>query len=194
MKTINTISDTLGYTIDTYGQFNPDGWLDDDEKLGEYGTDWDFDHTAYVASLSNFCAEELERHASFAKFNAKFTTTSSYSPREYNFKTDNAELMIEFDDKTVMQYIRKHADEFKLMLKDRFTSYNGFMSFVPNNWPEFMAEAGGDSVVDADRDWAIMLGWYLQREVLSEDDYIDAMNDYASEAAYNSVTDVEATK
>lgn len=193
MKTINTISETLGYTIDTYGMFNPDGWLDDDPDLGEYGTDWDFDHTAYVASLSNFCAEILERHSGFAKFKATFTATSSYSPREYNFKTDNAELLIEFDDDKVLKHITTHQPEFDKYLKNTFTSYDGFMSFVANNWQEFVAEML-ETTEAHDRNWAIMLGWYMRREVLSEDDYIDEMNDNASEAAYNSVTDVEATK
>jgi hypothetical protein len=195
MRTINTVSETIGYTIDTYGQFEPDLWLDDSEA-GEYGEDWDFDHTAYVADLANYCAETIERACSFdfVKFKLKATATGSYSPREYNFATDNAELLIEFDDRRVLDYVKRHLPEFRQYLKDTFTSYDGFMSYVPNDWAEFLGQAMGQTGddIDRDRNWAIMLGWYLRHsEILTLDDYFDAMNDHASEAAYNNVTDVK---
>lgn len=188
MKTINTISETLGYTIDTYGMFNPDYYIDDDD----WTDDTDFDHIAYVAELSNYCAEVIERACGydFVKFKCRVSATGSFSPREYNFKTDNGELLIEFDDAKVLKYIKAHQDTFNEYLKNKFTSYDGFWSFVANNWPEFIAEMD-NSTEEHDRNWAIMLGWFLHHsEILTEDDYIDQMHEHASEAAYNCATNL----
>jgi hypothetical protein len=187
MKIINTISDTIGYTIDTYTMFSASDAIADDD----WTDDTEIDSTAYVAELANHCAEILEWACNNDNFKAKFTATSSYSPNYYNFSTDNAELLIEFDDAKVLAYIKRNLPKFKEYLKDTFTSYSGFMSFVPNNWPEFWAEVNGSEAVAADRNWAIMLGWFMREsEILTEDDYIDAMNDHVSEAAYNHATNL----
>jgi len=187
MKTINTISDTLGYTIDTYTMFNPSDAIADDD----WTDDTEFDHTAYLAELANYCAEELTRACSEAKFKAEFTATGSYSPNAYNFATDNAELLIEFDNDRVLAYIYAHLVKFSDYLKENFTSYDGFASFVPNNWTEFSRGFRIGDTIEADRNWAIMLGWYMREsEILTVDDYIDAMNDHVSEAAYNHATNL----
>jgi hypothetical protein len=187
MKTINTISDTIGYTIDSYTMFSPSDAIADDD----WTDDTEIDGAAYVAELANHCAEILERACSDAKFKAKFTATGSYSPSYYNFSTDNAELLISFDDAKVLAYIYAHLVKFSDYLKENFTSYDGFSSFVPNNWTEFSRGFRTGDTIEADRNWAIMLGWYMREsEILTLDDYIDAMNDHVSEAAYNHATNL----
>lgn len=181
--TINTISDTLGYTLDTYSTFDPYALIDD----GDWTEQTDFDHTAFVADFANCQAELLQKYHD--RVLLEVTAMGSYSPREYNFKTDNSELIIKLNSRVLLKYITDNIGEFGDYLRETFTSYDGFMSFVANNWQEFVAELNENTEVH-DRNWAIMLGWYLRRETLTLDDYFDNMYDMASEAAYNNASNL----
>ena len=182
MKTINTISDTLGYTLDTYSTFSATKAIAEQD----WADDTELDQAAYVADLANHQADLLNNYADDVA--RSFTCTGSYSPSEYNFATDNSELLIELDDYKLMDYINKHKPEFEQYLRDNFTSYDGFMSFVPNDWAEFSAELYTELYVEdkikADRNWAIMLGWYMHRELLTDEEYTEEMYDGLSELAY----------
>lgn len=193
MKIISTISDTLGYTLDTYSIFDPTESIADED----WAENTDFDHAAYVKDLAAHQVDVLNGYTD--EIVKGFTLEGAYSPREYNFKTDNSELQIELDDVKLSAYIRKNRPEFEQYLKDNFTSYDGFMSYVPNNWSDFNRELCGygadwhDRLPDNiahDRNWAIMLGWYMRRELLSADSYLEDMYEGLSEIAYNNATNL----
>lgn len=188
MKTIQTISSTLGYTIDTYGQFDAGELLDAD-----WGDNTEFDNVAFVADLANYCAEFItEACKDYAGFEISVVADGSYSPREYNFSTDEAELSVRFEADKLMEYILKNKPAFEQYLKDTFTSVSGFHSYVPDNWAEFYAELKElDGQVDSDRDWAVMLGWYLKRAVLTEEEYLDQMYEVVRECAYNHASNLK---
>ncbi len=61
-----------------------------------------------------------------------------YSPREYNFKTDELDFTIEADKNEILEKLDslKENPKFAEFLKEHYTSYDGFISFTPNNFSE----------------------------------------------------------
>lgn len=63
------------------------------------------------------------------------------SPREYNFTTDKLVCDMEIDLEKLRKYCYEtKRTEFDNYLKDNYTSYDGFCSFIPNNVKEFEQE------------------------------------------------------
>lgn len=81
-----------------------------------------------------------------------------YSPKYYNFETDKLELIIECDIEALKTYCFKdNCGDFDLYLCDNFTSYDGFISFVPNHVKEFMSKYEDDT----ERLLNVMIEFYL---------------------------------
>lgn len=58
------------------------------------------------------------------------------SPRYYNYTTDKLNLRITCDMDALESWIKEHEEDFRKYLKDHWTSYDGFISFVPNTLEE----------------------------------------------------------
>ena len=67
-----------------------------------------------------------------------------YSPKEYNFRTDELEFTIELSEATFGKIISLalENDEFWKWAKKRYRSYDGFICFMPNNRSEFIRQLG----------------------------------------------------
>lgn len=67
--------------------------------------------------------------------------TGMYHPRFYNFETDSIEFTFEYDN-SLKSYLAKYAEDnkedFDWFLHDNFTSRDGFYSFTPNNYVEWL--------------------------------------------------------
>jgi hypothetical protein len=76
----------------------------------------------YCRNLSDYLPNKIE-------IDRDITYTGHNSPREYNFSTDrlfadiSCQLLAD-----LQQYATLHLEEFKSYLKERYTSYDGFMS------------------------------------------------------------------
>lgn len=119
---------------------------------GTYETDWNIqDHdddgnelnTVYDhKDLMRGIVEEYHNHEDKIKtaLNCDFITSIKfdgfYSPHEYNFNTDTLDFTIEVNKKKMIQALNKleNSEEFSQFLYDHYTSYDGFMSFTPNNF------------------------------------------------------------
>ena len=68
--------------------------------------------------------------------------TGFWSPREYNFATDQLDFTLEIDRELMLKELAKLIDskDFKQFLKDNYSSYDGSMSFTPNNYQEISEE------------------------------------------------------
>lgn len=180
---VNSISDVIGYTLDTYSTFC---WYESiaDEDMQE---ETEIDHEGYRQDLADLQETVLNNYTDGTV--KSFKTTGSYSPREYNFSTDNSELEITVNYTNLKAYVVKHRADFESYLRETFTSYDGFMSYVANNWTDFFKEMSeGDT--EHNRNVAIMAGWYFKRECLTEEEYLQDMWEGAHEAAYNNATDL----
>lgn len=173
------------YTIDSYGTFSTDllddSWFDESE----------FDKESFMKDLGELHCEVINEVLPAGGITSVRLLETS-SPREYNFYTDQAYLEIEVDKDRLVRYLQMFDNEaqFAKFIADEFTSRDGFWSFTPNNlkdWYETMdgVSEGYDREVDRDKCIGILAGWYLTREALTEDEYLDTMYDRVHEIMWN---------
>ena len=95
---------------------------------------------SFYHNLSKEYAEEfiflLENEIGF-KLNASFESLES--PKEYNFSTDR--IFIELTENKAIEFVNyilnNHKEELEDLIKKRFTSQSGFISFYPNSLKEW---------------------------------------------------------
>lgn len=122
----------------------------DDEWLKEDGVNvheyWDkFDRKKYVKGVEetakthsgNFTAEGIDINVQFGEI---------YSPKYYNFETDQIEFEVEYDKGLVMRYAFENRDEFDEFLKENYSSYDGFISHTANTYDEWIEDFKCDNV------------------------------------------------
>jgi hypothetical protein len=63
-----------------------------------------------------------------------------YSPKEYNFATDEIVMDITYSKMRILQVVKKDHENFNQFLKDNYTSYDGFMSFTSNNYDDWLVD------------------------------------------------------
>ena len=111
-----------------------------------------------------------------------------YSPKYYNFETDKLELVIDCDIEALKTYCFKdNCGDFDLYLYENFTSYDGFISFIPNNLKEFYVKYKDDT----ERLQNVMIEFYLLRN-LDLETYRYATVEYAQDCLYDYMKPVEA--
>lgn len=101
-----------------------------------------------------------------------------WSPAYYNFETDKLVLRLTCNFDLLEKWIQEHLDDFRKYLKDVWSSYDGFISFVPNTYERLI-----DSI------WyrKICLEYYI-RGLMMADPYIDEDDEfYGSDEFYSSV-------
>lgn len=97
---------------------------------------------------------------------------SETSPREYNFTTDKINIEIEVNLTKLKKWCWvTQKDNFNKYLYDHFTSYDGFISFIPNNLYTFICDyknnRSKDNLID------VMIEYYLLQNI----DFEDVLND-----------------
>ena len=68
------------------------------------------------------------------------TYTGTYHPKWYNFETDSTLFDFAYTDKLceyMLGYAAMNRDNFEEFLEKKFTSYDGYVSFTPNNWDDW---------------------------------------------------------
>jgi hypothetical protein len=63
-----------------------------------------------------------------------------YSPKEYNFGTDEIVMDVTYSKMKILQVVKKDYENFDKFLKDNYTSYDGFMSFTSNNFDDWLVD------------------------------------------------------
>lgn len=63
-----------------------------------------------------------------------------YSPKFYNFSTDEIVMDVTFNKTEVLQAVKKEREIFNQFLKDNYTSYDGFNSFTSNNYDDWLTD------------------------------------------------------
>ena len=101
----------------------------------------DYKHEDLMASIAQVYGKNeayilSKLNCPFVK-NIKFTG-KTFSPREYNFKTDELDFEVTIDKTMLAKTLNslKSDKNFEAFLHDNYTSYDGFMSFTPNNYDE----------------------------------------------------------
>lgn len=162
------------YTIDTYQTFSPDllddSWFDEESE---------FDFEQYVNDLAELHAQVINDFLPCDGVKS-VQVVDAHSPQEYNFYTDKASLDIEVDLDFLLSYAEKHKQELDEFLHDNFTSRDGFWSYTPNSYKDLLEAINMTSTEynkedDYPRAITVLAGWYLTREVLSRNGYLECM-------------------
>lgn len=178
----------LFYTTDTYGTFNSElldeAWYEESE----------FDSEGFMKDLAELHAEVINDALPAGGIKSVRVVGTS-SPQFYNYSTDQVELEIDVDLFQLYRYLQMYnnAAEFEKFIKEHFTSRDGFWSYTPNTLKDFYETMDGtsaeyDKEVDRDKCITVLAGWYLTRECLTEEEYLDKMYDRVHEIMYNNFT------
>lgn len=117
--------------------------IDDDfeNDFSEYNAEqfWDnFDFDKYKTKIQELAADFLTYEIDDNNGNEiKIEAGELYSPKYYNFDTDNIELTVEFDKVKILNNVFKDVNAFDTFLKENYSSYDGFCSFTANNFDEW---------------------------------------------------------
>lgn len=114
-----------------------------DDNGDEVEVDYDFKDlmrgiASEYAGYNDYIVKELNLpYITKIKFDGGF-----YSPREYNFSTDCLDFDMTINYRELVKAVKglKDDQEFKTYLHDHFTSYDGFISFTPNNYDDILSE------------------------------------------------------
>lgn len=115
--------------------------------------EWDalnFDFEEYNDRVARAAADEVMGILTKEEFLDGFDFEGMYSPREYNFKNDsvNIKVLITRDNAlNILRNLTEHRYEFSEYLKERYTSYDGFMSFHSNAIEDWMDDFE-DTIMD----------------------------------------------
>lgn len=118
-----------------------DYYLMNEEQFDEI--DWNKTNENVSKFYLNYFKDELsDFFKSIGVLSLEFIKVDS--PKYYNYSTDKLVCNIEIDKNVFVHELRKYNfDNWEQFLKDNFTSYDGFISFYPNDpneWTELIAE------------------------------------------------------
>ena len=148
----------------------------DSESLPD-GYCWEFVKGGYDNFCKETCKEWVNAISDNFEDNPLGMTIGKYksmwSPREYNFSTDRISFEVSVDLRKLKKYcFNTERSDFNQYLHDKWSSYDGFISFIPNNVPEFMEKYRHDkSLID------IMIEYYLLRFINFEDVEYDVLEE-----------------
>ena len=122
---------------------------------GTYGTEWKPTETIDAGDeleieydfkeLMKSIAQVYQKNEAYilSELNCSFIrsihfTGGTYSPREYNFKTDELDFTVDIDEaklREALEALRENKD-FGAYLRENFTTRDGFISSTPDNYGE----------------------------------------------------------
>ncbi len=114
-----------------------------EEGTEEVDVDYDFqDFMKSIAEAYHGHEEQILKSLKAPFVKSIHFTGNTFSPREYNFSTDQLDFEVEINRAGLLRELKKLEDnaEFQEFLHEHFTSYDGFMSFTPNNYSDLAHE------------------------------------------------------
>lgn len=119
----------------------------------------------YKLAVAELWADEMAVSLSDNPIGLKIIGVDSvWSPKEYNFYTDEINLEVKFDLRALKSFcFEQEAEKFREYLADNWTSRDGFWSFVPDNLRDFRTQYKADG--DKNTLIQIMLEFYLLQKV-----------------------------
>lgn len=113
------------------------------ERVDDYSIE--FDYPQYYENVAKECCDFLSDNLARLGFVSKITKECVVSPREYNFRNDSINIVVEMDlknRKAIQTYIFAHRKEFQAYLKESYTSCSGFISRYSNLFEDWSDETG----------------------------------------------------
>lgn len=116
--------------------------------------DLDFDDDRYEEDVRNAWVEAFRDR--LPEFVLSLENVEMTSPRFYNFETDRLWADVELKDgweDDVREFMLENADWLRERIKEDWTSYDGFASFMSNNFDDLSHDEGEDG-------WSRDKSWY----------------------------------
>lgn len=106
-----------------------------------------FQNDKYVKRIQELASEYLEGKIDNGNgIEITIKCKEIYSPKFYNFGTDEIVMDVTFNKTKVLQVVRKERETFNQFLKDNYTSYDGFTSFTSNNYNDWLTDFENNEV------------------------------------------------
>ena len=146
-------------------------------------------YTDFSKRLTTEYIEELKLNANINKLIKDYDFQELHSPKYYNYETDRIFINIKVNKKEwkkMFEFLEKHIEEFDAILKNHFTSYDGFISYHSNkasDWLE-LKNIPFDEVYEIKQSFLIY-SYYLISENITEDEYIDKLRGMESDICYD---------
>lgn len=99
-----------------------------------------------------------------------------YSPKYYNYSTDNIDLIVDYNKGKVLSYVKEYKGYFETFLKNNYSSYDGFISFTSNNYKDWLEDFKNN---EEQAIGAALCYIFAENEDISE------MNDFFVDYVYN---------
>lgn len=145
--------------------FNSDTeyYLNEYLQDAEHPETYEINFTPYCKAVASYAVKLLKDYCILFQENKiikEMKYISLNSPQFYNYTTDKLNIEIDFNINKLKRFIKNNKTDFNLYLKDNFTSYDGFISFIENNYNDFMNKFYLDSTEKA-RNLNVMLEYYI---------------------------------
>lgn len=134
-------------TILSEGYFDHDSECDHYKELGlipqdidNSDIDFSFDYDQYMLDVSSKYVDLVNEFLSENNLASNVEFVKLVSPKFYNYSTDKIIIKGTFNIPVIIKVINNNLENFKNFLKDNYTSYDGFISFIANNSNEFLSE------------------------------------------------------
>lgn len=115
------------YTIDTYSMFGldcEDALIDDGKVYDDY--DWTYLHKKYVQALADNWLLLMRENIIDDVVLDIAIVGEAYSPREYNFTTDNCQVSFDVDIDKLRAYVEAHRAQYDI---EHIRDHDGFWWF-----------------------------------------------------------------
>jgi hypothetical protein len=143
-------------SVSMYNDFLSPENLFDDYQINEDFENGDFDMSAedYWDKFDNEKYKEVVQHTAdnflSGDIEAEGITINIavgelYSPRFYNFATDQLELTVDYDKEDIANFAKENKEDFNSFLKENYSSYDGFSSSTANNYSEWVEDFTEDN-------------------------------------------------
>jgi len=139
--------------------------------------DLDIDHKSYEMAIVEAVADAVQDNCPFI---TAITVQGISSPREYNFRNDSGNVVIEYNVDDFAAYLIENKDSLNDYLKEKYTSRSGFISFYDNSFDEWFDQTDGfkNLLVDSHR-LGSLLDFYFDNEGIREDNIYYGVEVYA---------------
>lgn len=150
-------SDTDYYLAQYLAEENLDG-ID----LNNAEVDYDFNEFEQVAGKA--CVESLETELYSHDVITNMDYVSIHSPKFYNYETDKVLIDVDYNFIKLVKYCKHtNREKFNQYLKDKYTSYDGYISFVENSVEGFFSKDWFNS--HKNMAVQVMIEFYLTNEI-----------------------------
>ena len=157
----------------------------------EYNLSYGEDHPVEIKDFADFCKCVAERATSLLdpdnEYLSDFTLLSINSPKYYNFRTDRLVISCKADIPKLREFaLIQNRAKFDSYLRENFTSYDGFISFVPNTANKFEDSLNTLPPLDTNVEtnlYDVLIEFYLL-ETTDLESYQEELGDCALEEAY----------